>query len=92
MSKDEIKNRFKETKLGKKINKRFKKTLIIFLVSHLLMLISLILLVPNINNIISGKSIGIIFGISLLLSSIISFVFSTLLVYYDQKHKKICFF
>jgi len=27
MSKDEIKNRFKETKLGKKINKRFKKNI-----------------------------------------------------------------
>ena len=86
MNKDEIKNRFKETKLGKKIFKRFKKTLIIFIISHILMLISLVLFVPNINNILSGRSsLGIIFGFSLLLSAIISFIFSILLVYYDGK-------
>lgn len=86
MSKDEIKDRFKKTKLGKKICSRFKKTLIIFIISHVLMLTSLVLFVPSISKIISGKSnIGIIFGISLLLSAIISFIFSILLVYYDGK-------
>lgn len=85
MSKDEIKDRFKKTKLGKKIFKRFKITLIIFIISHALMLTSLVLFVPNISKIISGKSIGIIFGVVLLISAIISFIFSILLVYYDGK-------
>lgn len=86
MSKDEIKDRFKKTKLGKKIFKRFKKTLIVFIISHVLMLISLIFFVPNINSILTGKnSFGILFGGTLLLSAIISFIFSILLVYYDGK-------
>lgn len=86
MSKDEIKNRFKQTKLGKKIFKKLKITLIIFIIVHVLMLISLILFVPKISSIISGKGgIGIIFGIILLISAILSFIFSIILVYYDGK-------
>lgn len=86
MNKDEIKDRFKKTKLGKKIYKRFKKTLITFIISHIFMLISLILFVPNINSIISGKiGIGLLFGIMLLISAFLSFIFSILLVYYDGK-------
>ena len=36
MSKDEIKDRFKKTKLGKKIFKRFKVTIILFVIMHIL--------------------------------------------------------
>lgn len=87
MSKEEIKNRFKETKLGKKIFKKFKKTLIMFIIMHILMLISFILFVPKISRVLSGKfdSITLIFGILLLISAIMSFIFSIILVYYDGK-------
>ena len=87
MNKDEIKKRFKQTKMGEKIFKKFKLTLIIFIIVHIIMLISFILFVPNISGIVSGKSsfIGLIFGIILLISAIISFIFSILLVYYDGK-------
>lgn len=87
MSKDEIKNRFKQTKLGKKIYKKFRITLIMFIITHILMLTSLILFVPKISGIISGKGglTGLIIEISLLVSSILSFVFSILLVYFDGK-------
>ena len=86
MSKDEIKKRFKKTKLGKKIFKKFKTTLIIFIISHILMLISLVLFVPNISQIASGKiGIGLLFGILLLITAFLSFIFSILLIYYDGK-------
>ena len=41
MNKDEIKNRFKQTKLGKKIFKKFKLTLIIFIIVHIIVHISM---------------------------------------------------
>lgn len=87
MSKEEIKNRFKQTKLGKKIFKRFKKMLIMFIISHVLMLLSLILFVPHISSIVVGKFsfISILVGVLLLLSAIISLIFSIFLVYYDGK-------
>ena len=53
MSKEEIKTRFKETKLGKKIFKRFKIILIMFIVVHVIMLSSFIMFIPKIGSIIS---------------------------------------
>ena len=86
MSKEEIKDRFKQTKLGKKIFKRFKLTLIFFIVVHILMLISLVLFVPNVSGIISGAGgLGIVYGIVLMICAILSFVFSMLLIFYDGK-------
>lgn len=87
MSKEEIKNRFKETKLGKKIFKKFKKTLIMFIIAHVIMLISFILFVPKISRVLSGKidNVTLIFGIILLIFAIMSFIFSIILVYYDGK-------
>lgn len=86
MSKDEIKNRFKKTKLGKKIFKRFKLVLIMFIISHVLMLLSLVLFIPKVSKILAGNGgIGIIFGIILLITGFLSFILSILLVYYDGK-------
>lgn len=86
MSKEEIKDRFKKTKLGKKIFKRFKRTLILFIVAHALMLVSLILFVPNVSKLISGKGgLVLIFGIMLLIFAIVSAIFSFMLLYYDGK-------
>lgn len=87
MSKEEIKERFKQTKLGKKIFKRFKKTLILFIISHVLMLLSLVLFVPNISKLISGKLslMPLLFGGVLLVSAICSLLFGIFLVYYDGK-------
>lgn len=87
MNKDEIKNRFKQTKLGRKIFKRYYKSLIIFVITHVLMLISLILFVTQIGNIAFGKIsiVGLIFGILLFISAISSFIYGFLLVYYDGK-------
>ena len=87
MSKEEIKTRFKETKLGKKIFKRFKIILIMFIIVHVLMLTSFIFFIPKIGGIISGKCtlMTLIFGIILLISAILSFIFSIMLVHYDGK-------
>lgn len=87
MSKDEIKSRFKKTKLGRKIFKKFKVTLILFIIVHVLMLVSLVLFVPRISKILSGNfnTFSIIVSILLLISAIVSFVFSIMLVYYDGK-------
>lgn len=87
MSKDDIKNRFKKTKLGKKIFKRYFMSLVIFIIVHVLMLISLVIFVPQIGNIISGKIglISIIFGLLLVITAILSFIFGIVTVYYDGK-------
>ncbi len=86
MNKDEIKKRFKSTKLGKKIFKRFKIVLIMFIISHVFMLGSLVLFVPNISKILSGNGgMGLVFGIILLIAALFSFIFSIFMVYYDGK-------
>ena len=87
MSKDEIKDRFKKTKLGKKIFKRFKVTIILFVIMHILMLVSLVLFVPNVKNIISGNIslFTILISLALFISALMSFIFSIMLIYYDGK-------
>lgn len=87
MSKEEIKDRFKQTKLGKKIFKKFKKMLIVFIISHVLMLLSLVLFVPHISSVVTGKFnvISILCGGILLISAISSLIFGIFLVYYDGK-------
>ena len=87
MSKDEIKDRFKKTKLGKKIFKRFKVTIVLFIIFHILMLGSLVLFVPKISKIISGNisAFTILVSFMLFISAIMSFIFSIMLIYYDGK-------
>ena len=87
MSKDEIKDRFKKTKLGKKIFKKFKITIILFIIFHILMLVSLVLFVPMVSKIISGNIslYTIIISGMLCLFAILSFIFSIMLIYYDGK-------
>ena len=87
MSKEEIKNRFKKTKLGKKIFKRYFMSLIIFLITHVMMLISLVMFAGFIGNIVSGiiKIKELFFGMLLCLSAFCSFIFGILTVYYDGK-------
>ena len=87
MSREEIKNRFKETKLGKKIFKKYKIDLIIFIITHIFMLFSFILFVPQFKSIISGN-IGlfiIIISILLIISACLTFIFGIKLLYVDGK-------
>ena len=87
MSREEIKKRFRETKLGKKIFKKYKINLIIFVITHFLMLLSFILFIPQLKSIISGRLgvFSIILGILLIIFACLTFVFGILLLYVDGK-------
>lgn len=87
MSKEEIKKRFRETKLGKKIFKKYKINLIIFIVTHALMLLSFIVFIPELKSIISGKLeiFSIILGILLIIFACFTFIFGIMLLYVDGK-------
>lgn len=87
MSKEEIKDRFKKTKLGKKVFKRYKLSLSVFVITHIIMLISFIIFVFSVSNIISG-SISfreILIGSILVLSAILTFITGFLTIFYDGK-------
>ena len=87
MSKEEIKNRFKQTKLGEKVFKKYRLSLIIFIVTHIIMLISFILFATKISSILSGSLniIIILIGCSLVISAILTFIAGFLTIYYDGK-------
>ena len=87
MNREEIKDRFKKTKLGKKIFKKYRVNLIIFIVTHVLMLLSFIMFIPQLKSIISGNLgiFSIILGIMLIIFACLTFIFGILLLYIDGK-------
>ena len=87
MSREEIKKKFKETKLGKKIFKKYKINLIVFIITHVLMLLCFILYVPQLKSVISGRLgiFSIMLGILLVIFSGLTFIFGILLLYVDGK-------
>lgn len=87
MDREVIKNRFKKTKLGKKIFKKYRKTLIIFILTHIIMLACFVLFVSSLSSILSGniQMIHIIIALGLILSAVITFITGFMTIYYDGK-------
>lgn len=87
MNKDDIIKKFKKTKLGKKIYKRYFLSLIMFIITHVIMLITLIIFAQFIEDIVSGIFAfrELIFGILLFLSALFSFVSALFCIYYQGK-------
>lgn len=87
MNKDDIIKRFKKTKLGKKIYKRYFISLLMFIITHIIMLVTLVIFSQFINDIVSGvfKLKELIFGVLLFLSALFSFVASLFCIYYQGK-------
>lgn len=87
MKKEDIKNRFKKTKLGKKIFKKYRKSLVIFILTHIIMLTCFVLFVTSLSSIITGniQMIHLIISFGLILSALLTFITGFMTIYYDGK-------